>query len=837
MRAVIGIRSGLSILFFCIGIGIRGVCAQEPEEAIFKFAANEWMLGNIQVLSLDTAVWISLPDFAGKLGYDYTSDVGKGTFAACLPQPGNCFAFRGDTLSFRGRDTVCTGEAIWSGGQLFASRRLLQYLTDINTDVNYRGLAVILHADLAFPVILRQNQENARQLLRAAASRKITVDSLSSPTFCLSSLGYSAAFYQPLTPGVNSYNLGGNLTGIILGGAFHANYNYSSLASPGNQHYSTFLWDHQNVGYRWIRQASVFRRYSGFIMNTSGYANGVYLSNELWGQVETRYYRLNAVALPGQEVEIYNNGRFIDYIRADSNGSYSCDIPMTAGDNLVTSTTYDEFAHPFSVEKAVRLFPDMQPAGKFSYKASAGWVDDGNKFFTTQWFYGVTHFLTLRAGNETLLDDRIRTLFTFGGSYVPGKDFRINAEYIPSVRWNTSLNMGYKNKIHSTLFYERYQKNQTKVNYAPNSHLAFDFSAELPVGGLRSLLNVGVQYYEYPYMQSSNLNFRQNFYFRQLTAGWFLSSVSERFFTAERWTYGVRAGYYLRKGWNTELTYEYSTFPYQSRLRNRTNYQRGKSLSFYADIDYEFCYRNYFLSVGVTWNLSSIRLRSSVNVSKRSASVGTELAGSVLLYRKGRYLFTNNSGATSLCVVVFLDENGDGNYDKGEQIMPDADVFVHATSETVRNRRGIFFLNLPGETPFRMVIPGQQFKDIDWQVKPYEKMLILSEFQEEVIFIPVHVVSEISGQITGEATSLSEIPVELTHLSTGRKQTIMSDLWGFFTSSGITCGRYSAQISPDYLRSRQLATVGQAVHEFEIPMGKDGHQINGLNFSLVKENP
>lgn len=837
MCAAIGIRSGLAMLFFCIGIGIRGICAQEPEEAIFRFAANEWTLGDIRVLSLDTAVWINLSEFAGKLGYDCTSDADQRTFAACLPLPGNCFTFRGDTVSFRGRDTVCTGEAIWAGRELFASPQLLQYITDINTDVNYRGLAVTLHTDLVFPVILRQDQENMRQLLREAANRKITVDSMPPPVFCLSSLGYNAAFYHPFTQGINSYNIGGNLTGIIAGGAFRAFYNYSSLASPGNKYYNTFLWDHQGLGHRWARQMSVFRRYSGFIMNTSGYANGVYLSNELWGQVETRHYRFNAVALPGQEIEIYNNGRFIDYIRADSNGSYNCDIPMTAGDNLVTSTTYDEFARPFSVEKAVRLFPDMQPDGKLSYKASAGWVDDGSKFFTTQWFYGVTHFLTLRAGNETFLDHRFRTIFTLGGSYVPSKDFRINTEYIPSVRWNTSLNMGYKNKIHSTLFYERYQKHQTKVNYAPDVRLAFDFSAELPVGGLRSLLNVGIQYYEYPYMQSCNLNFRQNFYIRQLTAGWFLSSVSPRFLSVERWTCGVRAGYYLRKGWNTELTYEYSTFPYQSRVRNRINYQRGKSLSFYADMDYEFYYRNHIVSVGVTWNLPSIRLRSSVNITKRSASVGTEVAGSVLLYRKGRYLFTNNNGATSLCVVVFLDENGNGSYDKGEQIMPDADVFVHATSETVRNKRGIFFLNLPGETPFRVVIPGQQFKDIDWQVKPYEKMLILSEFQEEVIFIPVHVVSEISGQITAEAVPLSEVPVELTHLSTGRKQNIMSDLWGFFTSSGITCGKYSAQISPAYLHSRQLTVGGQAIHEFEIPPGKEGCQISGLDFSLAKESP
>lgn len=837
MRTVIGIRSGLSILFFCFRIGLGNVCAQESEEAVFEFVANEWMLGDIRVLSLDTTVWISLSDFAGKLGYDYTSDAKKLIFSTCLPISGNCFTFRGDTLSFCSRDTVCKGEVVWANGQLFAGSSLLQYLTGINIRINYRGLAVILHADLVFPVILRQNQEKMRQLLCEVANRKITVDSIPSPAFCLSSVGYNAAFYHPFAQGINSYNLGGNLRGLIAGGAFHVSYNYSSLASPGDKHYSAFLWDHQGLGRRWAKQISLFRRYSGFIMNTSGYTNGVYLSNELWGQVETRRYQFNGTVLPGQEVEIYNNGRFVDYIRADSNGSYSCDISMTAGDNLVTSTTYDEFASPFSVERTVRLFPDMQPAGRLSYNASAGWIDDGNKFFTTQWFYGVTHFLTLRAGNETLFDRHFRTVFTLGGSYVPGKNLRINAEYIPSVRWNTSLNIGYRNKIHSTLFYERYHKNQTKVKYAPDSRLVFDCNAELPIGSLRSLLNVGIQYYEYPYMQSCNLNFRQNFYFRQLTAGWFLSSVSRRFLTAERWTCGVRAGYYLRNGWNTELTYEYSTFPYQSRLRNRINYQRGKSCSFYADTDYEFYHRNYFFSVGITWNLPSVRLRSSVNISKHSASMGAEVAGSVLLYDKGRYLFTNNNGGTSLCVVIFLDENGNGKYEKGEQVMSDAEVFVHATSETVRNSRGIFFLNLPGATPFRLVIPGQQFKDIDWQVKPYEKMLVLRELQEEVIFIPVHIVSEISGQIMLANVPLSEVPVELTNLSTGRKQTIMSDLWGFFTSSGIICGKYAMQISPGYLSARQLKVIQQAVYEFDISPGKEGHQISGLNFELEKEKP
>lgn len=832
MCTAVAIRSGLVIFFFCICINIRATFAQEPEEAIFKLTANEWMLGDVRVVSLDTLVWISLSDLAERLGYDYSVEPEKFMFNTCLPVAGNCFTFRRDTLSFQNRNTVCANQLVWIDGAPYADNRLLHDLTGIKIEVNYRGLVVILHSDILFPVILRQQQEEKRRLIRSVTIRKTVVDSFPSSLFRLSSVGYNAAFYTPLTQGVNSVNAGGNLTGIVCGGALRVLYNYSSLASKDDKHYSTFLWDYQNFRLGWVRQASLFRRYSGFIMHTSGYANGVYFSNEVLGQVETRRYRLDAVALPGQGVEIRNNGKFIDYVQADSNGRYTCDVPMTAGDNQLLTTAYDKFAIPFSVEKAVRLYPDMQPDKKLSYKASAGWVDDGNKFLTSQWYYGLTNFLTLRAGNEILWDHRFQTLFTVGGSYVPGKDFRINAEYIPTVRWNTSVNMGYKNKIHSTLFYEHYQKNQTKVLYAPQSRLSFDLNAELPLAGLRSLLNVGMQYYEYPFMQSFNLNFRQNFYFRQLTAGWFLSSVSQRFLTAERWTCGVRAGYYLRNGWNTELTYEYSTFPWQSRLRNRINYQKGRTLSFYTDTDYEFYHRGYFFSLGITWNLPSVRLRSSANVSRHSASVGNEIAGSILLFGKGRYLFANNNGGSSLCVVVFLDDNGNGEYDRGEQVMRDADVFVHATAETVRNNRGIFFLNLPGETPFRVVIPSQHFKDIDWQVKPYEKMLVLREFQEEVIFVPVHVLSEVSGQIASGTTPLSGVPVELTNLSTGRKQTIISDLWGFFTSSSITCGKYSVRISPDYLSAKQLKVTKQLISEFEVAAGKEGYQIDGLDFVL-----
>lgn len=808
--------------------------SQEIEEVSFKIYIHRTELGFIDAISSDTTLWLDLPALTAALGLEFTFHTDSLYFSTCLPDAKHCFVIHADTLIQNGTLQNLHNRLIWrDNNRLYIQTDLLHKLSGLTLDINTKSLSVsILNGD-SIPTILRKEQELKREIQFQKKLQAIhtKADTIPVRDFHWSSLGYSIS-PTISTNGTINFIASGNMTAELLKGAFYANYNYSGF-STYNRHLVTFRWDNRRINSSWLKQLSLVRTYSNLIMRTHGYSNGIYISNDLWNHSEKREYTFQGNTTPLTPVEIYTNGQLQEYIHSDSAGHYSTILPISPGDNKITAIAYDEYAIPMRHDATLFLPPDMQPEGKLSYKAAAGYIDDGNIYLNGNLAYGISDFLTLRFATENILyRNHLRSIAILGGSYAYRKTLRINTEYIPTVRWNAYISTNYREKISTSLFYEKYQKGQNKITYAPLQHLRFSLNSEIPLWYTNSLINLNIEHYKYEYASTFYTDLRWFLYLRRLTLSFSLATNAQNTIELARPVYGIQLGYYFRGKLYNELSYDYFSYFGQSRIRNRINYQSSNSFRFFIDTNYEFTFRHFNLSFGITWRLPTLEINTSTNVTRNFASTTTQASGSVLFYGKGIHTFTNRyiAGA-SLHVALFLDLNGNNQYDRGEQIMPNTKVLVNSVSECVRNKHGIFFLNIPADYMFRMVVPNQQFDDISWQVTPFERVLLLSGYQEKSIYVPIHIVSEVIGQVNCAERPVADLPIVITNTATGKEITVSTDDWGFYNYTGLTCGTYRIDIPEEVLSSRHLQTTTSAL-ELQIPMSREGILIEGKDFIL-----
>ncbi len=190
---------------------------------------------------------------------------------------------------------------------------------------------------------------------------------------------------------------------------------------------------------------------------------------------------------------------------------------------------------------------------------------------------------------------------------------------------------------------------------------------------------------------------------------------------------------------------------------------------------------------------------------------------------------TGNGG---ISVFVFLDENGDGQFNNNEQ--PLEGVTVRALQNGGReqtNENGIAFFNRVRELKLTDVVLEEDTLEDPYWISGFEGASILPRegYVAELQF-PIHIAGELDGTLYArrqnqKATPLRAIPVHLYNADGEIEKTTVTDLGGFYLFTSVRPGRYLLVVDQKAAESAGFARAKpqpiEISYEGTIIYGKD----------------
>lgn len=809
------------------------------EEVVMKLFVNAQSWGTVTVLCDSTDCYINLPELLNILEFAYELQPEQKIFKAVVSTAGDYYTVNCDTLRISADGRISIGDVRWnSADELFLKSNYIYQIYGIRTNFTMSSLALDLITSQPVPAVLRQQRQARKtKLLKEKGDNILTnIDTVALSNFRVNSVGYNISPYFNSDGSVN-WGLRGNTNGELLKGSFLVNYNYSSnYDSPWNDNL-TFGWNKPLLNKKWLKSVNVYHDYSNLITTTRGYVTGVSISNEKRSSYLDRYYSYQGRTTPDTEVEIYNNGTLIQYVHSDSTGHYEVEIPTYGGDNKIVAISYDSFGLPVSSEELIYLPPDMQAKGRLGYRLSAGYTDEGRFFVAPMLTYGLTKYITLLAGNETLFGSQKATSIALLGAKVAvTKKFRLDLNYAPLVKWDFTLSTNIGRMLNGNITYERFNPDQTVIDYNPEQRLLATFNGDLPFKSLRGNYNLSVQYYKYPFGESFSTYLGVYYWWRKILTNLSVSTGSDCM-KLENMAYTVRVGYNISSRLYGELSAEYQSRRSDFQTRARVNYQFKNQLTAYLESEYGFRSKRYSVSLGMSWRLPWMQIKSGMFNAKNYTSGYMGISGSAIFQEHGVAFSDRYVAGSSILVAMYVDSNGNKVYDKGEPIFKDANVLVHTSGEEKRTAKGVLYTNIPANQAFKIVIPQQNFPDITWQIEHQQINLLFSSYQSRSFYIPIKVISEVSGRVyivkKGVKVGVKGAKLTITDTKMYTSVTIKTDDWGYYNYMGLTCGTYKIDIPAAELAALKLKKEGDDLPLIVIEPALEGEQIDLLNIESL----
>lgn len=813
-----------------------------PEESVvFKLSINGQSWGQLSVLCVPQECYVNLPELLTQMEYAYYSQPEAHRFKGYLSSEGDFYEICNDTLQLSSGGVQSVSDIAWGEqDELFIKASLINKLYGVQLNFNMSSLALNVVTLKPIPAQLRQERETRKQkMMKEREQNTLTnIDTLKRRNLRINSIGYNISPFFSFGKSTN-WQLRGNINGELLRGSFLANYNYSSINNQDWNKNFTFGWN-RPIESKLVKNINVYHDYSNLITTTRGYSTAFSLTNEHRSSYLNRIYAYQGKTTPDTEVEVYNNGNLVQYVRSDSLGHYSVDIPTYGGNNKIVAVSYDAFGLPLSSEELIYLPPDMQPKGALGYSLTGGYTDDGAFFITPMFIYGLTRWATLSAGNETVFHrNRTTSIAVMGVKLSMLKRMRLDLNYVPTVKWDATFSTNIGRHLNGNIFYERYHSGQNVVEYAPEQRFTVNLNGDLPFRKLRGNYFISALYYKYPFAESFSIYIGAYFWWRKLLTNVSVSSNSNCM-KIENIVYTARVAYTFSDRWYNELQAEYRSFRSEFLLRDRVNYQFKNRLTAFVESEYNFRSNRYNVSLGITWRMPYVQIKSGLYNSNNFTSAYAGASGSaIFLDRKVAFSERYVAGA-SLLVALYVDQNGNRAYDRGEPIFKEANVLIHTAAEEHKTDRGVLFTDIPSGVPFKLSIPSQRFPDITWQIETCSKNLVLSPYQSRSFYIPIHVFSEVSGQVYtmrgGQKIGIGGVTVVITCMEDGQSIRTRCDEWGYYDHMGLTCGKYNITLDTNELKSRKLTLTNDKPHQIDLLPSLEGVQLDQLDFQLQSKD-
>jgi hypothetical protein len=198
-------------------------------------------------------------------------------------------------------------------------------------------------------------------------------------------------------------------------------------------------------------------------------------------------------------------------------------------------------------------------------------------------------------------------------------------------------------------------------------------------------------------------------------------------------------------------------------------------------------------------------------------------------------------GLSALTMHMFVDKNGNGAFDGGEETIHDVDLNLGQAAFIDKGDSGMTFVRrLLPYTRYNVDIVESSISNPLWVPKAYSFSVIAEPNIYKSIDVPFYATGVLDGSVLMQTGSTLEavpgIEIHVQSINSKYKKDIRIFADGTFYQMGVPPGQYIA-----YVDSTQLGILGAScdppIRSFDVRITTEGDYIEGMKFLLNKRQP
>ncbi len=733
---------------------------------------------------------------------------------------------------------------------------LFNRIFNLDFAIDFNSLSISLTTDQELPIVTDYQREARRNYLITTPQASFLQAPLAYPRHRSLLNGgivdYSLTGFGGAGQSAYNYNLTGGAE--LLGGEAEGTV-FGNVSGKNSGLYSSNLdWKYVFDSTSYISYAGLGNLYSNGL--TQYGFRGAQISNEPV-TVRTMFskYAIDAKTSPNWDVELYLNGQLVGYAKADSSGAAHFMIPLVYGTSFIQLKYYGPSGEVIESDRRLQIPFTFLPAGQVTYTIGGGKLDNTDyNFLSGDAAVGVNDWLTEKIGVDYVDDPLFSKPLLYNSlSLRIGSEYMMDLDVAPSAYYRSTFNALYPSQESFDLMYSRYQ---TNLLYNPSDKLQ-DAQADVfvPISISSSSFNVrasaigqeyvdGQKAYSYSaYLSSSVGQFN--------TSVGYLESILDYGDGSVIKSYGITASILY------SLFFEEGSFDFLNGSLLNTTMRYGVLKNSLDDIRFELSKNvQQYIRVGVAGerdlvnkytifslqvvaDLPFTRSTSNAQVQNGSTWYTENLSGSIGFDSKYRRFIFNDLGwvgHSAASMRMFVDNNNNGIYDKGDQVINDGSVTLRqAVSSEVSGSGIIREWNLLPYTQYSADVDLGSIKNPLLIPKQKSFSFVTDPNSFKPIDIPFFAGGIMDGTVLKvedkSETAIPGLTIEIRSDSTGFQRTISVFNDGSFYYMGLPPGSYEA-----YVDSSQLSMLGliadPAILNVVIKPTKSGDYVEGLKILL-----
>lgn len=760
---------------------------------------------------------------------------------------------------------ITNDEYIVGDLDIYLPPRIFNEIFGLEFSVDFNNLTLRLVTQKEIPVIAKSLRDQKRRV--AAQNRGVQ-------NFYPLEFGRSQKFLDGgfvdyalsanVTPNNNtlSYNtsLGLQLAGGDLQGSIFGNISKETSALESNN----LRWRTLIRNNNWLSSVTAGQTVTdGVLMDRY---TGIRLSNE---PIEPRKlfdeFEVQGITFPQSEVELYLNNALIDFKQADELGNYRFLTPLFYGSSQLDLRIYGPTGQIIQQSSRIQVPFNFIPKGEVNYRLNAGVLDNPiigttvrDKTLQGSLSYGVSKWLSTKVGVEYYSDEigKETPFFTSTLSSRISSNYIFTLEGVTNGYLRSTLNAIYPSSASINIDFINYLNDKSIYNTSGNDQQLVT-SVFIPI----TVVNIPMGF------RVSNFSrFRQGINFNSYRADMnarfdkvnFRLGYSDRLIDTINPFEGSGTGIV-----ESSLTYNIARNPNIPQflrgtfLRSQFRYIPGEG-EFQSG---EFLFsRNIFrkgrlqLSLGRNFisDFNTIRfnfvidfqhIRSNTTItSVRNTYTATQNIRGSIGYDSNfnNFLFTSRDqvGRSGAAVRLFVDNNTNGVFDEGDDILPDATMRIGRNGSPATYKNGILYYTLM-RPYFRYNMEMNKSSITNPMLVPeLDKFSMVTDPNTfKLINIPFNMSGVMEGMVErvysdGQRQGVAGLKVLLNETGEQEVKELRTFSDGSFYEYPISPGEYKLEVDPSQLNLLQSRSEPEEII-FQVRTLPDGDFVEGLSFSLL----
>ncbi len=571
-------------------------------------------------------------------------------------------------------------------------------------------------------------------------------------------------------------------------------------------------------------------------------------------------YSIDGNTVPQSEVELYINNQLSDYARADELGYYRFTFPLTYGTVRINLRIYTPSGQIFTEERQLQIPYTFLPKGVLSYNIQGGAIDDGSTEINYNHYaahgdvaYGLTNELTAKFGTDYLSFYK-KPLYYGSLSARVFEQYLMNIDIAPDAYYRLSAGVNYASSRSFAMIYTIFSNDSL---YNPHhARQEFEGSVYLPfrMFGLQTGLRWGGEYYwlDQASLTYYNVDFNiclGRFNLRANYRDQFVASKEKNYFGNGLFTGSViytvsrtpgipvfvkgmflraQAQYNMRTDQITIVGAQFS----QTVMKNgRLN----------VNVDQDLQGKTTRFQVGFTLDLDAIRSTTQYTGSGNKYLIQQSFNGSIGLDARSAKLNTTNReqvGRAAVSVLMFVDSNNNGKFDKGEEKVPARAIRLGESATMELGKDSILRITqIQSYWQYNAEIVQSALPNPNLAPKISKFSFIADPNRYKRIEIPLYQTGVVEGKVVLRSDNGDEgiggLRLMLKGIDHTYAETIRTFSDGGFYAMNLLPGKYALAV--DSIQLSFLDATSDPVNlGFEVQALAEGDYIEGLNFILTQ---